>query len=167
MRRQRLVQVEEDVDGILVRVSPKDGAVQRIVPEGLQERVLTLAHYPKCAGHPGRDKLFRTLRREYFWQGVSTRCADFVASCASCARKRLMSQKRVSRMTLFPPSQPLEFVAIDILGPLPETKNGNRFLLVIADRYSKGAQTVPLAKITATDIAHAFFARWISKYGIP
>lgn len=75
-KRQQLVQVEKDADGLLVRIYPRDRAVQRIIPKPLQERLLTLSQYQKCAGHSGRD---RTLRREYFWQGMSKQCADFVA----------------------------------------------------------------------------------------
>lgn len=71
-------------------------------------------------------------------------------------------------MKLFPPPKPLEFVALDILGPLPKTKKGNhRFILVIGDRYTKIAQAVPLETITAHAVAHAFFNHWILPYGVP
>lgn len=168
MQGRSIVVVEEDSDGILVRVSNKDGARQRIVPKSLRERVLCLAHYPKCAGHPGRDRMFKTLRRDFFWPRMSYDVSCFVTNCPSCSRKKLKSQGRTSKMKLFPPSRPLEFVALDILGPLPETKKDkNRFVLVIGDRYSKVAQAVPLRKITAHHVAHAFFKHWILPYGVP
>lgn len=164
---QQLVWTDYDEEGILVRVSPRDGAVQRVVPAELRERLLTLAHYPKVAGHPGRDKLFATIRREYFWPGMSMDCSRLVQQCPSCARKRLKGQRRVSKMNLFPPSNPLEFVALDLLGPLPVTRQVNRFLLVIGDRYIKDAQTVPLKTVMASECAHAFFSHWMAKYGAP
>jgi hypothetical protein len=78
---------------------------------------------------------------------------QFVQNCASCARKRLVTQKKTNYLKLFPPSAPLEFVSIDILGPLPETKEGNIFLLVMVDRFSKLTRTVPLRTIIATEVA--------------
>lgn len=162
-----VVVVEEESDGILVRISNKDGVRQRIVPESLKERVLCLSHYPKCAGHPGRDKMFQSLRRDFFWPSMSRDVSELVRLCPSCARKNLKGQKKTTMLKLFPPSKPLEFVALDLLGPLPMTTKGNRFILVIGDRYSKVTQAVPLAEITADNVAHAFVKHWILPYGVP
>jgi hypothetical protein len=56
---------------------------------------------------------------------------------------------------------------MDILGPLPRTKHGNRFLLVITDRYSKVTKTVPLRVVTALSVAKAFCDHWVFAYGAP
>jgi hypothetical protein len=67
----------------------------------------------------------------------------------------------------FPAKGPLESVAMDILGPLPRTKHGNRFLLVIADPYTKVTRTVPLRKVTALSVARAFVDQWVYVSGPP
>jgi transposase InsO family protein len=56
---------------------------------------------------------------------------------------------------------------MDILGPLPRTKHGNRFLLVISDRYSKVTKTVPLRTVTVLSVARAFCDHWAYVYGPP
>jgi hypothetical protein len=56
---------------------------------------------------------------------------------------------------------------MDILGSLPKTQHGNRFLLVIADRYSKLTRTVPLRVTTALAVAQAFCDHWVFVYGPP
>jgi hypothetical protein len=56
---------------------------------------------------------------------------------------------------------------MDILGPLPRTKHGNRFLLVISDRYSKVTKTVSLRTVTAISVARAFCNHWANVYGPP
>jgi hypothetical protein len=53
---------DENEDGLLVRSSPLNGPSCVVVPNAMRERVLTLGHYPKEAGHPG----FRSIRREFF-----------------------------------------------------------------------------------------------------
>jgi hypothetical protein len=52
-------------------------------------------------------------------------------------------------MKLFPANEPLEFVSIDILGPLPKTVRGKRFLLVISDRFSKLTRSIPMRTTTS------------------
>jgi hypothetical protein len=53
-----------------------------------------------------------------------------------------------------------------ILGPLPRTKHGNRFLLFIADRFSKVTKAVPLrTTVTALSVARAFCDHWAYVYG--
>jgi transposase InsO family protein len=61
----------------------------------------------------------------------------------------------------------LESVALDLLGPLRPTTRGNKYLLVIADRFSKVTRVAPLSDITAETVATAFFNKWITVYGVP
>jgi transposase InsO family protein len=56
---------------------------------------------------------------------------------------------------------------MDILGPLTETKDGNRFLLVIVDRFSKLTRSVPLKTITTEEVSKAFIKEWYCIYGAP
>jgi Integrase core domain/Chromo (CHRromatin Organisation MOdifier) domain len=111
--------------------------------------------------------MYQTMRRDVFWPSISWDVQEFVGRCSSCARKRLSTQRKTTYLKLFPPSAPFEFVAMDILGPLPETKDGNRFLLVIVDRFSKLTRTVPLKTITAEEVSKAFVNEWFCVYGAP
>jgi transposase InsO family protein len=70
-------------------------------------------------------------------------------------------------LKLFPANEPLESVAMNIMGLPTRTKNGNRFLLVISDRYSKVTKTVPLRIVTALSVARAFCDHWAYVYGPP
>ena len=70
-------------------------------------------------------------------------------------------------MKLFPATGPLESIAMDLLGPLPPSRAGNRFILVMTDRFTKLTQIVPLKKTTAHDVAMAFCIHWVYKYGTP
>ena len=90
-----------------------------------------------------------------------------VRQCAKCAKERLSLGKHARFLKLFPAQQPLQFVAIDILGPLPRTKSGHKYLVVISDRYSKFVRTVPLKKITAWNVAKAFCDHWAFIFGPP
>jgi hypothetical protein len=85
----------------------------------------------------------------------------------ACARNRIYERTHNNKLKLFPAKGSLEPVAMDIIGPLPKSKHGNRFLLVIADRFSKVTKTVPLRTVTALSVAQAFCDNWVYSYGPP
>jgi hypothetical protein len=74
---------------------------------------------------------------------------------------------RTTLLQLFPPNEPLEFLALDILGPFSFTSRANIYVLVSTDRFSKLTKTVALPVQTASVLARAFVDRWICVYGIP
>ena len=158
-----------DIDrrGLLVRIAPSDGTRQVVIPHTLVRRILHNEHYPPSAGHPGAHRMFLSLRRTYFWPRMAADIYETVSNCDACARNRIAEKAKTNPLKLFPAKGPLESVAMDILGPLPRTKHGNRFLLVITDRYSKVTKTVPLRVITALSAARAFLDHWVYAYGAP
>jgi hypothetical protein len=127
--------IDVNDDGIAIRKAPLDGCEHILVPMVLCPRVVYLEHYPISAGHPGVTKMFRYMGKRYFWKNMYREIDDAVRSCEQCARKNVQDRTRVSTMQLFTAHEPLEFVAIDILGPLLKTAHGNLFLLVISVRF--------------------------------
>jgi Integrase zinc binding domain len=153
--------------GIIVRKAPLDGCEQILVPRSLRPIVLHLEHHTKSIGHPGVTKMFATMGQRYFWRNMYKDVEETVRQCIPCAKNRVQERKRVSMMKMFPANEPPEFVAIDILGPLPKTVHGNRFLLVILDRFSKLTRTIPMRTTTALAVAKAFCTHWGFSYGPP
>ena len=152
---------------LLTRLSPWDDHEQIFVPPSLRAKALALAHYPAVAGHPGSTRMYQSLRREFYWPNMALDTHECVRNCSRCAKERINLKAHFQFLKLFPTSRPLEFVAIDILGPLTKTAQGNRFLLVMSDRYSKLAKSVPLASLSSYRVARAFCEHWIFAYGPP
>jgi transposase InsO family protein len=59
---------------------------------------------------------------------------------------------------------PWDTLAIDYLGPLPMTENGNKYIMILTDHFTKYVEVlaVPnqLAKECALRIANEFVSRW-------
>lgn len=70
-------------------------------------------------------------------------------------------------LRLFHPSGPLDFVAIDILGPLLNKEMGNRYIDIVTNRYSKLIKAITSANTAATRTANIFMQQWVSNFGIP
>lgn len=60
-----------------------------------------------------------------------------------------------------------ERIAADLAGPFPKSGNGNMYILVVADYFSKYTEIYPLPIIEAETIADAVFRGWIKRYGCP
>ena len=140
---------------------------QIVIPHALKARVLHINHYSRLAGHPGGKKLYHTIRKDMYWPSLSVDCYAAARRCSTCARNRIKLRRHTSQLKLFPASAPLEAVAIDILGELIKTSQGNQYLLVISDRYTKLTKTVPLKSQSATEVAKAFVNEWVFNYGPP
>ena len=156
-----------DQHGLVVRRAQLDGSLQLVVPLTLRKRLLTIAHNAPSSGHPGRSKMYQTLRRAFYWPSMTVDIHHIVEDCEPCARNRIKGQGNTYPMKLFPATKPLEFVAMDILGPLPRTRHGKRFILVITDRFTKLTKTVALRTITALAVANAFCQTWVFNFGTP
>ena len=75
--------------------------------------------------------------------------------------------KKEGYMHLFPATKPFQIVHMDIVGPLPITRKGNRYILTMMDRFSRMIKLIPLPTITASCIAMAFRNHWLLNYGTP
>jgi transposase InsO family protein len=139
-----------------------------VAPAALRERICTIHHFAKVVGHPGVSRMAATIGRNWYWPSLSKDCLSMVRRCPSCAALRLKrGPKRTYPLTIFPPDRPLEFVALDVLGPLPKTSRGNQYVLCICDRFSKMSVAVAMPDQTASTVAREFVDRWVSLFGIP
>lgn len=137
-----------------------------VVPITLRQRILTLAHYTSIAGHLEQRQMYDTLQHNFFWPYMANDVYNAVDQCSSCARNRNRNQHK-QPLQLFSPTQPLHFVAMNILCPLPKTTNGNQYVTVIKNSSSKRTWATPSPKTTSTHFANIFLHHWIVPYGIP
>jgi len=138
-----------------------------VVRRSLVADVLAKEHSYPLGGHPGETKMYRTLRRRYYWLSLAADGLGWVAACATCAKNRLMEVRSSSAMRLFPATGPFEAVAIDLLGTLPRTPEGYEYRLVMCVRFSKLTRVGPLQDVTALDVLSTFIDDRIASYGIP
>ena len=154
-------------EGLLMKATDEPGKYQILVPPRLREPLMHLAHLPPQGAHPGSKRMWMNLARQYIWPSMARDCAKYVAGCISCAACKPAFNRHTRPLQLFPPNGPWEFICADILGPLPITKSGSRFILVISDRFSKFTVARPLKSISANDVAECLVADWIANFGVP
>ncbi|KAL3871559.1 hypothetical protein ACJMK2_039717 [Sinanodonta woodiana] len=61
----------------------------------------------------------------------------------------------------------MEKVALDILGPLPCTKNGNKYIMTLCDCFTKWTEAIPLPDQEALTVTKAFVNEFVCRFGTP
>jgi len=147
------------------RRTPYDN--QLVIPKSLFKRVLTLEHHATVAAHPGMNRMYYTMRKAYYWPSMLTDVHTTITKRTTCAQNRLAVRRHTTPLTLFAATESLTELSVDIFGPIPASKKGNRFILVIIDRFAKLTKCVALRRITAITVASAIIDVWVSAYGPP
>jgi len=129
--------------------------------------ILTLEHAPAHAGHPGANKMYVSMRRFFYWESMVADVYAYVANCGTCSKGRVGGRRRTNPLRLFPQTEPLSAVCLDLLGPLPKTAMGNRYLLVMMDRFSKLTRVVAIPREDAETVASTFCDTWVASYCPP
>jgi hypothetical protein len=64
-------------------------------------------------------------------------------------------------------TRPNETLAIDIVGPIIQSLEGNSWILTMIDQFTKWPVAVPIPDRTSNTIATAIFKHWICEKGVP
>ena len=106
----------------------------------MRYEILKEFHCSRFAVHPRGMKMYRDLRRQYYWSGMKRDVADFVRRCLTCQQIKAEHQRPVGLL------QPLEVaewkwehVTMDFVTHFPRTPRGHDAVWVIVDRLTKSA----------------------------
>ena len=61
----------------------------------------------------------------------------------------------------------MEQLAMDILGPLLQSKQGNKYILIAADYFTKWVEAYALVNQEAVTVAEVLIREFISRFGVP
>lgn len=146
----------------------KDSIWKIIVPPAGQAEILREHHDDPMAGHFGIEKTLKRLRKSpYFWPKLRATVEKWCRECQLCARTKHVNLKARAPMKTVGAGSTLERVGIDILGPLTETENGNRFILVVGDYWTKWMEAYPLPDHTAETVASTLVHQFFARFGLP
>lgn len=138
------------------------------MPRPYRAEILSLAHKTPLSGHLGVRKTHDRILRHFFWPGLKRDVAQFCKTCHTCQVPGKPNQ-------LIPPAhlypipvicEPFERILVDCMGPLPQTKSGNTFLLTVTCASTRFPEVFPLQKITAPVVVKAL-TKFFSLFRLP
>ena len=140
---------------------------QALVPLSERKTVLQFCHDNKCSAHLGVHKTVAKVRQGYYWPGLQGDVRAYIAGCDKCSKRKSPQKTKRAPMGMVQVSCPMDRLATDILGELPETENGNRYILVVSDYFTKWTESFPMRNMEASTVAKIIVEEVIVRYGVP
>ena len=95
----------------------------------------------RIAGHLGREPTLTFTNRWVHWPDMSSDINRWCRQCVICARAKAGPGSGRSSLCRSITGLPLDRVGIDIVGPLPVTNDGNEYIIVLCDYFTKWVET--------------------------
>lgn len=149
--------------------NPFDPAYVLCIPNSMHEEVLNCYHDHPTAGHFGVRRTWLKMKDVCYWKGMKQSIYNYIQSCDKCARFNIRRARSPGHLRpVNYPEGPLELVSMDFWGPTQQPSvNGNRYVLIITDYFTKYVVAVPVADNTAKTTAKAFLQEFIFRLGVP
>lgn len=138
------------------------------IPKELRNTIIKENHDDAGACHGGKYKTIAKIRATYYWPRMNEDIAEYVRECEAC---KLI--KPYNKITTPPAGEfveanrPFRIIASDIVGPLPMSKKGNRFLIVAIDLFSKFTIIKAVKNATAQNLTEFIKIDVILKFSCP
>ena len=139
---------------------------QLVLPRQCRKAMLQLAHQIPLAGHLRRQKTAQRILQRFHWPSLFKDVADFCKSCAECQKTAPGLKLRVPLIPLPVIEESFQRIAMDIVGPLPKSRAGHKYILVICDYATRYPEAVPLHSIDAQHVAEELM-QVFARVGIP
>ena len=138
-----------------------------VVPESYRNEILRVGHTIPFPGHMGSKKTVERIAAHFFWPALSFDVRKYCATCPQCevvARK--LKSKRAPLRPVDIVTEPFKKISINIVGELPRTTTGFRYILTIVDYATRYPEAILLRSTTSKAIADALI-HYFSRVGIP
>ena len=161
------------LDGLLRRITwLKEGKQSKlhtplVVPRSKVEQVLQVMHdSPLTGAHMGVERTMGKTIQSFWWPRMYTDVKKYVEACEKCQRTKPGKRKKAVIGGHPMGAAPFDLIACDLLS-MPESTDGNKYILMIADYFTRFLIAVPVKDKTATTIAKAIVYHQVLKYGPP
>jgi transposase InsO family protein len=148
------------------------GALQRRMADGTwktvpapHQRTATIMQCHTNTGHWGAKRTHHMVGLQFWWSNMKEDVATVLRTCVECSRIKASFSSPPAQL------QPLTIEglfyrwSVDLCGPFPISKRGNRYVMVMIDSFSKQVEVEALPDKTAATTAYAFVKNVLCRYG--
>ena len=105
----------------------KDGVIyRRWTPPGRDTDAMMVEHL-------GKTKTADWVRQRFYWWSLFKDVEEFCHSCGECQKCLTRRGPRAPMVPLPVMEERFQHIAMDVVGPLPRSHSGNRYILVVCD----------------------------------
>ena len=156
-----------DANGVLWRKrSSEVSQLQLLVPKPGQEQLFLAYHASLIGGHVGRNRTLARLSHRFYWSGMADDVGDWLRNCTTCMKNKSPAGRH-HPLGNIPTGHRWDRIAMDILDICDPTPDGYRYILVIADYFSKWTEAFLIKDKCADTVADVLVDKIILRFGMP
>lgn len=103
--------------------------------------------------------MYDTMGHQFFWTQMANDVHTTKKECRSCAQDGSQI-KHKRKLQMFPAAEPLEFMTLNLLEPLPKMLSGSQHVRIMTYRCSKVIRAIPTGKLHQTILRLYYFTIW-------
>lgn len=139
-----------------------------LVPKSQIKNIIGSCHDVPTASHAGYKKTHDRVMITYYWPKMRQDIYKYVRGCKECSAQKSINHKRFSLMGAEKNVRfPWQVIALDLVGPLPQSSNGFQYILVVSDWFTKYPLLFPLRNAKAPNIVKHIENDVFLIYGVP
>ncbi|GKT33306.1 DDE-type integrase/transposase/recombinase, partial [Aduncisulcus paluster] len=124
-------------------------------------------HHNALAGHGGRVQTStKILDSGVSWAGLHSDVNTFVAKCAVCQKIKAKKPTKAAPLHVHK-GTPFHTFSVDTIGPLDPDKQGNKYIIVAVDNFTRYVELAAARSGTSVEAADMIIGRIIARYGTP
>ncbi len=133
------------------------GAVCLVVPAAFQRTVFAAVN---GLAHSGIKAIHRMISRRFVWHGCTADVSRWCGDCQECQRGKVTKQPMAAMLAIPVPEKRFSLLHVDLVGPLPTSPDGFKYMFTIIDRSTctRWLEPVPVKNMEATTAADALVA---------
>jgi len=155
-----------DEDRILYRQGPKE-QLRVVIPATLIHTVLANYHELPFTAHQGVSRTVGFISRKYWWETLRDDVSPFIKRCDACAKRKTGRRLTAPLGEALAAREFLDVVSLDVVGPLPVTEKGSKYLLTFIDHITRFCDAIPIARQDTETIGREFVTKIITQVGVP
>ena len=123
-------------------------------------------HSGLMAGHFSGEKLYKSLRRHWWWPRMYSDVVEHCRNCPECAIVNSSGRVNVPPLHPIPVQRVFQIVGVDVMD-LPKTEAGNKHVVVFQDFLSKYPLVFPVPDQKSLRIARLLVEEVVPFFGVP
>jgi hypothetical protein len=154
-------------DDQLLYYEEQEGSSLIVIPKELVETALKCYHELPFTAHQGIARTVAAIRKKYWWESLNKDVREYINACEACAKRKTGNRIVAPLGDSLEANEFLDVVSLDVVGPLPVTENGNKYLLTFVDHFTRFCEAIPIPTQETEVIARKFVVRIITQFGVP
>jgi hypothetical protein len=127
------------------------------------------AHCSRNSIHPGTNKMYQDLKKNFWWTRMKREIARYVSECDTCRRVKADHLRPAGNLKPWSiPEWKWENICMDFIMGLPRTSRGYNSIWVIVDHLTKSAHFIPIfTSYRVRQYAEHYISHIFRYHGIP